>query len=163
VFLDVIQVQVVGGDPWAALIPAIAILISLTSVALTFWFRWSDSARVELKVGTAIVGADPDDYFVAVTATNKGRTGTTVVESVVLVPKAGGMQMAPSRYQPWEDALPWTLGPGQSKTRYFPQQWVVSAARENNLDPKGFRALATSGHGKFNSKLTDWPIQLGGQ
>lgn len=162
-FLDVIKVEVVGSDPWATLMPAIAILISLASVGLTFWFRWADSARIELKVGTAMVGADPDDHFVAVTATNKGRTGTTVIQSVVLVPNTGGLQMTPTRYQPWEDQLPWTLGPGQSKTRYFPHEWVARAAKEDNLDPKGFRAVATSGHGDAKSKLTEWPIQLGGQ
>ncbi|MDN4644190.1 hypothetical protein [Arthrobacter sp. PsM3] len=158
-YLDVIQVEVVGGDPWSALWPAIAILISLASVGLTFWFRWSDSARVEVKVGTALVGTDPDD-FVIVTATNKGRTGTTVVESVVLVPNTGGGKITPTLFQRWEDPLPWTLGPGQSKTRYFPQQWVANAAKDHNLDPKGFRAVVTTGHGDVESELTDWPIQL---
>lgn len=153
--LDIVQVQIVGNDPWAALLPLVAILISVASVVLTFWFRWSDSAKVELMVTSAIVGTEPPRHFVAVKATNKGRAGTTVVESVVLVPKSGKVQLIPTRFQPWETPLPWTLGPGESKTRYFPEDWVATVVEENALDPKSFRARASTGHGEYKSRKSD--------
>lgn len=83
--LNAIQAELVGGDPWAAILPAIAILISLVSIALTLWFRWSDKARVELEIHYVVAGWDTDEFF-QVTATNRGRSGVTVVESVVLAP-----------------------------------------------------------------------------
>lgn len=152
---DPVQVQIISNDPWAALLPVIAILISTASVGLTFWFRWSDTAKVELKVVSSIVGTEPPRNFIAVTATNRGRAGTTVVESVVLVPKTGKVQLIPTHFQPWETPLPWTLGPGQSRTRYFPQDWVTTAVKDRSLDPKSFTARASTGHGEFKSRKTD--------
>lgn len=153
--LNAIQVELVGGDPWAAILPAIAILISLISVALTLWFRWSDKARVELEINYALVGWDTDDFF-KVTATNRGRSGVTVVESVVLVPDVGDQQLIRLQYLDIEDRLPWKLGPGESSSRFFPHDWVKQTIGEQVPGAQSIRALAETGHGNVKSK----PLQI---
>ena len=79
---DPIYVELVGQTWWQSLLPILAILISLASVALTLVLKFRDDARITVASNLGFfVGGSNREPHVTLTATNVGRTGKTVVTS----------------------------------------------------------------------------------
>lgn len=151
--MSVVQVELVGGTIWDWLLPVAAILVSLFSLGLTLWFRRTDRARIELSRMVALVGTTPITYYYVVKATNRGRTGTTQVDSVVLTAQGLDEQFTAVGTLSIETALPWRLGPGESALRYFAKDFVDDALQSRGKSDADLIAIANTGHGEFRSKV----------
>lgn len=151
--VNVVQVELVGGTIWDWLLPVAAILVSLFSLGLTLWFRRTDGARIELRRMVALVGTTPITYYYVVTATNRGRTGTTQVNSVVLTAQGLDEQFTAVGTLSIETPLPWRLGPGESAARYFAKDFVDDELKQRGKSAADLIAIASTGHGNFRSKV----------
>jgi hypothetical protein len=112
--LEVIQVEVVGQSWLSAALPVLAIVISLGSLGDTLWFRFRDDARLRLRaVRGYLFGAGQDDkMFLYLEATNQGRSGATVLQSLRLV-LADGSALSSINPTVRDTQFPATLAPGK--------------------------------------------------
>ncbi|MFC4395600.1 hypothetical protein [Arthrobacter sedimenti] len=152
--MDPILVELVGQQWWQSLLPVIAILISLASIALTLILKFRDDARVSVSSSLGVfVGGVSGRPHVSLTATNVGRTGTTVLTSLHL-----GISKGVSLYMPrpisGATPLPLTLEPGASAHQFIPLSEIQQAVRESGLDPMKLIVVASTGHGERTYALS---------
>lgn len=152
---DVLRVELVH-SLWENLLPVAAIVISLVSVCLTLWFRFSDRLKVNSKLswlmpvaadGSAPIGQDR----LLIRATNRSRTATTEIAQLQLGLQ-GNKTFARLEQTIYDADLPVTLEPGQSIEVTFDAYGLGVTLRE--LGPKGkwIRPIAQSGHRSFKGR-----------
>jgi hypothetical protein len=154
VLTDPIHVELVGQSWWQSLLPILAILISLASVALTLVLKFRDDARITVASNLGFfIGGGSRQPHVTLTATNVGRTGKTVVTSIHLrVPK--GVSLHTPSPLPGATTLPATLEPGASAHQFIPVLEIQRAVREGHIDPMKLVVVAATGHGERISPLS---------
>lgn len=151
---DVTRVELVGGTWWNATLPFLAIVISLTSLGITLWFRFRDDARLRLSAsGAYIIGLGGlDTHYLHLEATNVGRTGTTVVRSIGIRLKDGS-GLASIRPSPMDSSFPVTLGPGDTAHQFLEMDEVAKLLQANGTYFTRLKIEATSGHGKVSANV----------
>lgn len=148
---DPVQVQLVGAW-WEQIIPAIALLLSLFSVALTLLFRYADRLRLRVAMSTVmIIGSDVTTDRLAVSVTNTSRTATTQVINLTLSLK-GGESFAYVDPWPGDSKLPINLLPGESAQHSYPYAGLAEAIRSRPDQVRWLRPTATSGHKRVHGR-----------
>lgn len=145
---DPIHVELVGQTWWQSLLPVLAILISLASVALTLVLKFRDDARITVASTLGVfVGGVGGQRHVSLTATNVGRNGKTVLTSLHLrIPK--GVSLHTPRPLAGATTLPVTLEPGASAHQFIAVSEIQRAMKEGDIDPLKLVVVATTGHGE---------------
>jgi hypothetical protein len=148
---SVVQVEIVN-NWWDELLPIAAILISLGTLAYTLWIRYSDNARLEVSA-TSFVASGPlgDGWYVAVEATNTGRVGATIVQTVRFKLPNGKYLNA------WESAmptvtLPKTMNPGESMTYVFNKEELAAQLVQHECPPEKAVPQVVTGHKTYNGE-----------
>lgn len=146
--MDPILVEVVGQVWWQSLLPVVAILISLASIALTLVLKFRDDARIKVTNSLGVfVGSGSGESHISIAATNVGRTGRTVVTSVHLkIPK--GVSLHVARPLPGTTAFPAVLDPGDSAHQFVLIEEARKSVQEAGIDPKKLVVVVSSGHGE---------------
>lgn len=146
--MDPVLVEIVGQAWWQSLLPVIAILISLASVALTLVLKFRDDARLTVTNNLGVfVDGGPEEPHISIAATNVGRTGKTVVTSMHLrIPK--GVSLYIARPLPGATVLPQTLEPGASAHQFIPVGETRKAVQESGVDLKKLVVVVSTGHGE---------------
>lgn len=146
--MDPILVEVVGQAWWQTVLPVIAILISLASIALTLVLKFRDDARIKVTNSVGLfVGGGSGQPHISVTATNTGRTGRTVVTSMHLkTPK--GISLHVARPLPGATVLPAVLEPGDAAHQFVLVEEARRAVQDAGIDPKKLVVVVSSGHGE---------------
>lgn len=137
---------------WASALPAIALAVSLASIALTLWFRYGDGVRIraEWHWSYPVYAAGPllgdDEVMVGITVTNGSRSTATDVQQVTLENHTGAIFLR----QPltlWDTPLPSRLEPGQSLTITYQARGLgITILRQNVA---WVRIKVDHGHGTF--------------
>ncbi|GAA1118190.1 hypothetical protein GCM10009670_04240 [Citricoccus alkalitolerans] len=134
------------------MLPAVALILSLVSIALTMWFRYSDGVRLASAVnftypmdGIPLRGSER----VQIQITNRSRNTATSVETVALALE-GDRTLARMDLGPGDAQLPARLEPGQSLTVSYPAYNVGIALEE--IRAPWVRVRAKHGHGLFLGK-----------
>lgn len=146
---DPVQVQLVNAW-WEQIIPVAAFLISLFSVALTLAFRFRDRLQLEVTTSWSYM-LDSDMKFVEgedrveVRVTNKSPNFTTEISGLTLQ-LAGGNNFAYTDPGPGDDALPKTLGPGQSAALSYAARGLGITLNTGAKSANWVRGRAVSGH-----------------
>lgn len=146
---EIVQVELVA-PWWENLMPVAALAISLVSVALTLWFRYSERLRLSVKLGYAYpVGGGAwghlQQEFVTVTVTNKSRTATTHISNLGLALDSGGTFIRMEGL-PTDARLPATLEPGQSISGSYEFGSLSQSFQQNRSAAKWVRGFAICGH-----------------
>ncbi|TQL70386.1 hypothetical protein FB381_4316 [Nocardioides albertanoniae] len=129
---------------------------ALVAVGNVFWnvYSWRHTgARLQVKA-TSFVFADfltSDQWFVAIEATNKGRTATTVTALGFEIPKGGVMILTEPAVR--IDRLPKRLEPGETVIYPVSPDDVRKAATAQDVDPTACIPYALCGHGRFQGKI----------
>lgn len=146
---DPVQVQLVNAW-WVQVVPIAAFLISLFSVALTLAFRFRDRLQLEVTTSWSFM-LDSDMEFISgedrvdVRVTNKSPNFTTEISGLTLQ-LAGGSNFAYTEPGPGDDALPKTLGPGQSATLSYAARGLGITLNAGAKSANWVRGRAVSGH-----------------
>lgn len=151
----VVRVELVDAW-WASLVPVAAVVLSLLSIGLTLWFRYSDRLRLHVELSwlsmldndmQLVEGADR----ISVEVTNRSRTATTQVTSLS-IQFTGGKTFAYMNVGPGDDELPVVLGPGGSASMSFPMKGMGISLNHRPQKPTWTRAVAVCGHRKVLGK-----------
>lgn len=143
---QIVHVQLDGSSWWGIVLPILAILISMGTLAYTIWSRNQDRARLGIVATCQEYPSDPDaGGTVEITVTNLGLVGATVVQRT-------GIQLPGGRFLEADPAdldstLPKTLGPGESLRSELSADMLTLRLIERNVDPRNCHPLAVSGHG----------------
>lgn len=141
---------------WSQALPFAALIVSLVSIGLTLWFRYSDSLKVDVTAHVAYMtgGTADGSLVVTVTVINRSRQQSTVVRQIALESSSGSGILAWN--VPWNDALearlPRSLGPGEQAVQFFPLEDVQREAHKHFRSARWARARAVTGHKTFFSR-----------
>lgn len=145
-----IEVQLVGQSALLLILPTVAIVISVFSIGLTLWFRRRDDARIAITSGfsfTFYPGEDQSIHYFVFSATNKGRAGSTVLNSLELSDRKGRGLFYPDG-TPLDSTFPISLAPGASARVAMPVDAIADAVEAGIFDLSKARMVARSGHGR---------------
>lgn len=160
-----IQVEIVG-HWWDALLPIVAIVLSLGTLGWTIWDRNRGAAKLSATDsltqywGERPDGSPGDAAFVEVVVRNKGRTDFTTIYSVSLEIPWDKRRDAPRNIvEPKSLVLPKRIEPGEALICLFDAAWIEKWLRRN--DGKLVKARLTKskvriegGHGNLAYKLS---------
>lgn len=149
--LETVQVQLVN-PWWEQVLPAVALLISLFSVALTLLFRYFDRLKLSATADWTTVIASPRQPFtgldrVTIEVTNRSRSATTEVTALTLLTSEKKVlgQLSIQRWQ--EDSeLPVTLAPGQSASVSYSAERLGESLNTKGTGVEWVRSMAVCGH-----------------
>lgn len=149
---ETLQVHLVNAW-WEQLLPLLAILISLLSIALTLCFRYVDRLNLTVDTSQSMFIGDPRGGAdrINVRVTNKSPTMTTHITSLTLE-LPNGNRFAYLDVGPVDDMLPKTIGPGESASLSYPAEGLGTALEQMRPKPQWIRALAVSGHKDVRGK-----------
>lgn len=152
--LEIVQVELTGQTWWSAALPVLAIVISLASLAITLWLKFRDDARLELSAtrGYVLGIGDAETLYLHLEATNVGRSGSTVVQSLGLR-LSDGQGLVSISQTAMDSNFPETLGPGETAHRYLNFNSVATKVTATGLHRKRIRIEAISGHGRVRANV----------
>lgn len=163
---EVVQVELID-TWWESLLPISAIVISLISVGLTLWFRFSERLKVSIKFSWITPVSDSqglrvDQERLAIEATNRSRDAVTELSSMRLeLPNGKALQRL--EFSDYDHELPASIGPGQSVMVTFDAYGLGSSLLELGEKGRWVRPVAECGHktfkGRKDSKLVKAAIQ----
>ncbi|GER23286.1 hypothetical protein NCCP1664_17820 [Zafaria cholistanensis] len=150
-----IQVELVSAW-WESLLPLAAFVISLLSVGLTLWFRFSDRVRLEVSLSAAIPILDPPlpqegIERTVVTVTNRSRSASTEITALELELSDGSsfVRFDPG---PGDVVLPKRLDAGASCRVSYDSRSLGLALNGDKKHVKWVRGHAVSGHKTAHGK-----------
>jgi len=154
ILADAIDVHLIGQPWWESAVPYLALVLSLLSLGLTIYFQFRGDARIKVTAGVGMsvfgVGAT-GDWKLRLVATNTGRTGQTVVESISLQRSDGaGLAKIP---EPTDTSLPCPLAPGAHANLYLDVTELLSKVSDKEID--GLLIAVSTGHGDVKEPLPD--------
>ncbi|GGU47145.1 hypothetical protein GCM10007979_52700 [Nocardioides albus] len=137
------------------LIGSFAALVALGDVAFSAYSWRRGGARLDVRA-TSLVTTDfllGTELFVAIEATNSGRTPTTV-SGFGYLPRSGGVLLI-TESAVGIDRLPKRLDPGESAMYATRPSELREAAAKQGADPMTCVPYANCGHGRFKGKIDD--------
>ncbi|MFJ3404143.1 hypothetical protein [Promicromonospora sp. NPDC090134] len=160
---DVIQVDVVT-DIWTdALLPLVAIVISVGTLVWTMLDRRRDRARIKIETSIAYVVGDPQQSgpLVSIECTNVGHSGSTILKAIYFLDRRhggklwileqhGGMGLTgPNRHS----EMPVRLQPGEGAYLRTSPDRLAAACLANGIRTEDLRVVAETAHADFVSRL----------
>ena len=126
----------------------IGVVLGFVSFAWQVWIHITSGPRIKLEVSNSIIPdvQAPYDWLVCVTATNTGRSATTVVSWGFGAPDGGNVHQF--ERLPWSAALPHRLEPQSSVDFHMPAAGVRQACAERGIALSALRAWVRLGTGK---------------
>lgn len=157
-----IQVELIS-EWWEQLLPMAALGLSLLSLGLTLWFRFSDRLKLSVSMTWSMYldsmgGFSQGSDRLNIIVTNRSRTAITQVTELTLQLPSGGNF---ARVEPGitDDALPITLGPGESASVSYETRGVGITLNGEAKEAAWVRGRAVCGHrtvlGKKDRKTAD--------
>jgi len=147
-----VDVHLVGQPWWDSAVPYVALVFSLISLGLTAYFQFRNDARIKATatVGLPFAGGrSTGAWRLKLGATNKGRTGQTVVNSIGLQRSDGsGLWKA---LEPTDTPMPCTLAPGAHAEYYLDVDELLSHVPDEGID--GLSIIVSTGHRDTKTRL----------
>ncbi|WP_394163337.1 hypothetical protein [Galactobacter valiniphilus] len=135
---------------WSEALPIAALVVSMVSIGLTLWFRYSDRLRLSVKVARAhpVTDSGLGQEHLSVEVVNRSRQQVTVVQDIVFESSQGDSAIALGvPLNGLTDLrLPKVLGPGERVTRYFPLADLKLTASRHFRQALWIRAKVVTGH-----------------